>query len=163
MRVLIADDSTLVRDRLATLICELQGVELVGQTGNAPETLTAIRRLKPDVVILDIRMPGGNGIHILEKIKAHDASPIVIMLTAFPYPQYSKKCLEAGAEYFFDKATEFDSVAEVLEQLNGSRQVSHQPRARVETRGRANRCKDDYHPTKLRRARNHPRRGEGHH
>lgn len=115
MKVLIADDSTLVRDRLATLISELKDVELVGQTSSAPETLEAIQRLRPDVVILDIRMPGGNGIFVLEKIKARKAAPLVIMLTAFPYPQYRKKCLEAGAEYFFDKTTEFDRVAEVLD------------------------------------------------
>jgi DNA-binding NarL/FixJ family response regulator len=119
MKVLIADDSTLVRDRLATLISELKDVELVGQSGSALETLEAIQQLRPDVVILDIRMPDGNGILVLEKIKAREAAPAVIMLTAFPYPQYRKKCLEAGAEYFFDKTTEFDCVVEVLEQLNG--------------------------------------------
>jgi DNA-binding NarL/FixJ family response regulator len=43
--------------------------------------------------------------------------PVVIVLTAFPYPQYRKKCLQAGAKYFFDKSTEFEQVAEVIEQL----------------------------------------------
>jgi DNA-binding response OmpR family regulator len=68
-------------------------------------------------VILDIRMPGGNGIQVLEAIKTSTAAPVVIMLTAFPYPQYRKKCLEVGADYFLDKTTEFERVVEVLEQL----------------------------------------------
>ena len=119
MKVLIADDSALVRERLAALLCELEAVELVGQASNRRQTLEAIQRLRPDVVILDIHMPGGNGLQILETVKASESAPVVIMLTAFPYPQYRKKCLEAGAEYFFDKATEFDQVTEVLKQLSG--------------------------------------------
>lgn len=119
MKVLIADDSALVRERLAALISELEVVELVGLAGNAHETLEAIQRLKPDIVTLDIRMPGSNGIQVLKAIKMSPSAPVVIMLTAFPYPQYRKKCLELGADYFLDKATEFDRVTEVLRQLDG--------------------------------------------
>jgi DNA-binding NarL/FixJ family response regulator len=117
LKVLIADDSTLLRERLVGLICEIEGVEVVGQAGNAPEALEAIRQSKPDAVILDIRMPGGNGIQVLEALKKSSMEPVVIVLTAFPYPQYRKKCLQAGAKYFFDKSTEFEQVAEVIEQL----------------------------------------------
>ena len=126
MRVLIADDSTLVRERLATLISEIEGVELVGQAGDGREALKALARLKPDAVILDIRMPGGNGIQVLEAIKRNLAdSPIIIMLTAFPYPQYRQKCLAAGADYFFDKSTEFEQVALVLEELRDKQQLTN--------------------------------------
>ena len=121
MKVFIADDSALVRERLAALISEIEGVEVVGQAEDAPEVLEGIQQLRPDVVILDIRMPGNNGIQVLEAIKRSTAAPVVIMLTAFPYPQYRKKCLEAGAEYFFDKATEFEQVAEVLKKSKRSR------------------------------------------
>jgi YesN/AraC family two-component response regulator len=120
LKVFIADDSALVRERLAALISELEGVEVVGQAEDAPEALEGIQRLRPDAVILDIRMPGNNGIQVLEAIKKSTAAPVVIMLTAFPYPQYRKKCLEAGADYFFDKATEFDQVAEVLKKIQSS-------------------------------------------
>jgi DNA-binding NarL/FixJ family response regulator len=117
LRVFIADDSDLVRERLATMIAELEAVELVGQAEDAPGALEAIQGLKPDVAVLDIRMPGGNGIQILEEVKACEVAPVVIMLTAFPYPAYRKKCLEAGADFFFDKSTEFDRVAQVIQQL----------------------------------------------
>ena len=117
LRVFIADDSDLVRERLATLISELEAVELVGQAEDAHEALEAIQRLEPDVAILDIRMPGGNGIQVLEAVKVSGSALVIIMLTAFPYPQYRKKCLEAGAEYFFDKTTEFEQVAKVLGEL----------------------------------------------
>jgi len=117
LKVFVADDSTPVRERLVALISEIEGVEVVGQAGDAHEALEAIHRLRPDVVILDIRMPGGNGIQVIEAIKKKDAAPVAIILTAFPYPQYREKCLEAGAEYFFDKATEFERVAQVIKQL----------------------------------------------
>ncbi len=134
MKIFIADDSILVRERLAALISELQAVELVGQAGDVDETLGGIRQSRPDVVILDIRMPGGNGIQVLEAIKTCDVKPAVIMFTAFPFPQYRQKCLELGADYFLDKTMEFDRVAHVLEQLHGKIVAgSHQPQAEVET------------------------------
>jgi DNA-binding NarL/FixJ family response regulator len=117
LRVFIADDSVLVRERLQAQLAEMDGIELVGQSSNALEAIEAIRQLRPDVVILDIRMPGGNGIQVLEAVKQGDAPPVVSMLTAFAYPQYRTKCQAAGADYFFDKTTEFDDVLKVLEQL----------------------------------------------
>jgi CheY-like chemotaxis protein len=69
------------------------------------------------VAILDIRMPSGSGLQVLETIKQDTTSPVVIVLTAFPYPQYRTKCRELGADYFFDKATELDQVIEVLQTI----------------------------------------------
>lgn len=117
LKVFITDDSILVRERLVGLISELETVELVGQAESVPEAIEAIQRLRPDVVILDIRLPGGNGIEVLKAIKQNVPAPIVIMLTAFPYRQFYEKCREAGAEYFFDKASEFHHIVEVLKQL----------------------------------------------
>ena len=117
MKVLLADDSKLVRERLAVQLCELERVQLVGEADRIPGLIEQIHRLKPDVVVLDIRMPEGNGIQALEAVKKEPESPIVIMLAMLPYPQYRKRCLEAGAEFFFDKATEFDLVMQAVKQL----------------------------------------------
>lgn len=124
MKVFIADDSSPVRQRLAAQLSELESVELVGQAGDAHAALKAICQLRPDVVVLDIRMPGGSGLQVLEALKRDTPAPTVIMLTAFPYPQYRRKCLEAGAEYFFDKTTEFERVARVLREMSESAAVS---------------------------------------
>ena len=69
-------------------------------------------------------MPGGSGIDVLREIKQNNQTPLVIVLTNYPYPQYRRKCMDAGADFFFDKSTEFDKVTEVLKQLkqNQSRQ-----------------------------------------
>jgi len=117
LRVYIADDSTLLRERLTARLAEMEGTELVGQSGHAAQAIEEIQRLQPDVAILDIRMPGGGGIQALAAIKKGAAPPVVIMLTAFAYPQYRIKCQAAGADYFFDKTTEYDAVFAVLEGL----------------------------------------------
>ncbi len=117
LRIFIADDSELMRERIATILSELDGILLVGQAGDGQQAVEEIQRLQPDVAILDVRMPGANGIQALEAVKALANPPLVIMLTAFPYPQYRHKCLASGADYFFDKASEFDRVAHVIANL----------------------------------------------
>ncbi len=96
---------------------DLPEVDVVGQAEDAPGTLDALRQVRPDVVILDIRMPGGNGIEVLREVKKMAPAPQVIMLTNFAYAQYRKKCKEAGADFFFDKSTEFEKLPQALEQV----------------------------------------------
>jgi DNA-binding NarL/FixJ family response regulator len=118
--VFIVDDSPVVRERLAHMISELPDTEIVGQADIAFEAINSIRRSKPSVVVLDISMPGGSGIYVLENIKKEKPAPVVIMLTNFAHDQYRQKCLQLGADYFFDKSTEFEKVIEVLRQRSGS-------------------------------------------
>ena len=117
MKVLIVDDSKVVRERLITMFSELKGVEVIGQAENSAEAVEAIQKSKPEAVILDIRMPGGSGIDVLKRIKKEKPNLLVIMLTNYPYPQYRKKCMDAGADFFFDKSTEFEKVIEVFRNL----------------------------------------------
>ena len=114
MKIFIVDDSELVVEKVRDLLSNIEGLEFIGQAANANDAVEAIERLKPDVVILDIRLIGGNGMNVLERIKKEHAPPVVIMLTNYPYPQYREKCRELGAEYFFDKVTEIESFVKVL-------------------------------------------------
>jgi DNA-binding NarL/FixJ family response regulator len=117
MRLFIADDSEILRSRLCDLLSEIEAIQVVGQAANAVETIEAIEDLKPDIVILDIRMPGGDGMLALEKIKKGTNPPKVIMFTNYPYLQYRKKCLDAGADFFFYKANEFEKLVDLLREL----------------------------------------------
>ncbi|MEW6376151.1 MAG: response regulator transcription factor [Thermodesulfobacteriota bacterium] len=99
------------------MLSELKGVEIIGQAESPKEAIEGIRKLKPNVVILDIRIPGGNGIDVLKEIKKDKPAPMVIILTNYPYPQYRKKCMDAGADFFFGKSTEFERIPEVLKKL----------------------------------------------
>jgi DNA-binding NarL/FixJ family response regulator len=112
--VFIVDDSPVVRERLLGLIAEVPNVEVIGQADIAFEAIHSIRRLKPDVVVLDLSMPGGSGIYVLENIKKDRPAPLVIMLTNFVHEQYRSRCLQLGADHFFDKSTEFQKVVDVL-------------------------------------------------
>jgi len=116
IRLFIADDSLIVREHLVTMLNGLVEVEIVGQTGTVAEAIVAISNLKPNVVILDLRMPGGSGIDVLHKIKKAEVEPIVIILTNYTFAGYRQKCLDAGADFFLDKSTEFDQIPELLEQ-----------------------------------------------
>jgi DNA-binding NarL/FixJ family response regulator len=117
VKVLIVDDSGEVRERIKILLAEVEMVEMIGEAENVQQAIEQIRQQGPDVIILDIRMPGGNGIDVLRAIEKKDRSPVIIMLTNYPYHQYERKCIDAGADFFFDKSREFEKVIEVL---NGS-------------------------------------------
>jgi DNA-binding NarL/FixJ family response regulator len=114
MTVFIADDSDPVRERLIALLSEIDGTELLGQATNYDEAVEGIRSLKPHVVILDIQMPGGSGIDVLKNIKQDSRPPVVLMLTNHASPQYRKKCMEWGADFFLDKSREFESLASIF-------------------------------------------------
>lgn len=118
MKVLIVDDSRLLRERLVSMISELSGIDVIAQEQDAAGAKNSIQALHPDVVILDIRLSEGNGIEVLKKIKKGRTAPVIIMFTNYPYPQYRKKCQEAGADFFFDKSAEFHKITGVLEKIN---------------------------------------------
>jgi len=118
MKVFIADGSSLLRRQLVELLCELEGLEVIGQARDAHETLSAIRALKPDVVTLDVQMPGGSGIDVLKKIRQDDPALVVIMLTNHASTPYRKKCLQAGADFFVDKAFGINEVKQIVQDLS---------------------------------------------
>jgi DNA-binding NarL/FixJ family response regulator len=125
VRVLVADNSALVRERLVALVSELETIELVDQAGSAGETLGCVDRHRPDVVILDSRMIVCNGLHLLKEIKASATAPVVIVLSTDPYPQYREMCKQLGADFFLDKDTEFDRVNKVLGTLEYEPNTPH--------------------------------------
>ena len=118
MKVFIVEDSALVCERLIDMLSDLAEVEIVGQAQSPPEAIRGIRGLAPDVVILDIRLNGGSGIDVLAEVKESSASPIVIVLTSYFYPEYRKKCMGLGAGFFFDKSADFAKIPGVLQRLS---------------------------------------------
>ena len=117
LTVYIVDDSDVMRERLAELISDIVGIKLAGQSGNPFDALQSIKAQHPDIVILDIRLPGKSGIDVLKDIKKESPPPIVIMITNYPYRQYRQGCMAAGADYFFSKIEEFDMIRETLSRI----------------------------------------------
>ena len=116
-KVLVVDDSPIVRERLVSLLLEVPGVEIAGQADRAAQAIEAIKTLRPSVVVLDISMPGGSGLVVLQALQDIKPSPLIIVLTNFSHEAYRTKCLQLGADYFFDKSTEFEEVKYILERL----------------------------------------------
>src|ERR1043165_7846907 len=117
MNVFIVDDSEPLRERLALAAAEIEGVTLVGLAGDARDAIESIRRLRPHVVLLDIRLSGGSGIYVLETIKHELPATSVLMFTAYATPQYRDRCLSAGADHFVDKNTGFARLIQILPRL----------------------------------------------
>ena len=117
MRVFIADDSSAVVERLADLLEEVPGAQLVGQAGDVPEAVHGIQKMKPDALILDLHMPGGSGLDVLRAIRTDHPDLYVVICTNYPYPEFREECLSAGANLFLDKSAEFEKIPSILREL----------------------------------------------
>ena len=125
MRVLVVDDAANVRQRLATLLRELDRVELVGGAADGNSALWLARTLAPDVVLLDLNLPGPSGIEVLWRLKMLAPAPVVIVLTNHATSDYRKACLDRGADFFFDKSKEFERMLEQLRRMRDEWSKKH--------------------------------------
>lgn len=112
--VYIVDDSPLIRKRLLEMLSGLSDTRVIGEAGDAVEAMKGIRILNPDILILDIQLPGKSGIELLRDIRRAGIKTHVIVLTNFAYPQYRKECLEAGAAFFLNKVKDFERLPVAL-------------------------------------------------
>ncbi len=117
MKLLIVDDNIKYRERLASIISMIKGIEVAGQAGSVPEAIDALKRIEIDAVILDILMPGGSGLDVLHACKSISPAPLVIMFTAASMSEYRDKCFVLGADYFFEKSRDVKNMISVLAQL----------------------------------------------
>jgi DNA-binding NarL/FixJ family response regulator len=117
MKVFIADDSRVVVERLANLLEEVPGAQLVGQAGDVSQAVRGIQKMKPDALILDLQMPGGSGLDVLRAVRADYPHLCVLVCTNYPYPQYREECLTAGANFFLDKSADFEKIPAILREL----------------------------------------------
>ena len=105
IRVLIVDDDALVRTGLTMLLAGTDDIEVVGEAANGGEVEHAVAEHQPDVVLMDIRMPGMDGLAATEIVRGHDRSPEVIVLTTFDTDDHVLRALRAGASGFLLKDT----------------------------------------------------------
>jgi DNA-binding NarL/FixJ family response regulator len=117
MKVFIADDSGAVLKRLTDLLEEVPGAKLVGQASDVPEAVEGVQKLRPDVLILDLQMPGGTGLDVLRAIRVDHPHLHVLICTNYPYSQLREECIDAGANFFLDKSAEFEKIPTILREL----------------------------------------------
>lgn len=117
MKIVIADDSEMLRERIKESLKDIKEVEIVGEAKDGIEAVKIIEEKNPDFVLLDIRMPEMNGIEVLKKIKKGKSKTKVCIFTNYPYSQYKEKCIEEGADYFFDKNINFQEIKNLIVEL----------------------------------------------
>ncbi len=115
-RVLIADDSDFMLDRLEQTLSGVKDVELVAVCRNGTDALTAMRNLKPDVASLDNKMPGLKGVEVIRKIRKVDKEMKLILLTFYADAHYRELAMKAGADCFLSKSEDFEKIQEVIKQ-----------------------------------------------
>jgi DNA-binding NarL/FixJ family response regulator len=108
IRVLLADDQALIRAGFRVLLDSADGMEVVGEAANGADAVDLVRQLRADVVLMDIRMPGVDGLEATRRIAADDdlAGVKVIMLTTFESDEYVYQAIRAGASGFLVKDSE---------------------------------------------------------
>jgi DNA-binding NarL/FixJ family response regulator len=104
IRVILVDDHRMVREALSEALNRVPDIDIVGEAGNAEEAVGKIAVLKPDVVILDIRLPDINGIEVAARLSDSNLSPKIIALSAFSDKRFVTAMLRAGASGYVTKS-----------------------------------------------------------
>jgi two-component system response regulator DevR len=117
MRLFVADDSSMIRERILRMLIDVPNAQIVGEATDGEETLRGIPETNPDLVVLDLKMPKASGVEILPLIKGLSKPPLVMVLTNYATSRHREVCTKLGADYFFDKSTEFEKAIGVIETL----------------------------------------------
>jgi DNA-binding NarL/FixJ family response regulator len=115
-QLLIVDYSKLIRTRLRALLGRVEGVASIREAASLSEAMDSARQDPPTLVILDLALPDGLGTLIIKPLKQLSPTLRIAMLTLLVGPTYRERCLQLGADWFFDKAHEIDELLEVVRQ-----------------------------------------------
>ena len=115
--ILLVDDHEVVRMGLRTLLDRRPGMTVVGEAGTVAEAISAARRSRPDVIVMDIRLPDGNGVEACRQIRAEQPETKVIMLTSYADDEAVYGSIMAGAAGYLLKQTRGQNLAEAIERV----------------------------------------------
>jgi DNA-binding NarL/FixJ family response regulator len=117
LRILLVDDHEVVRVGVRALIERQQDMEVIGEAGTVREAITQAEQLAPDVVVLDIRLPGGNGLEACRQIKALRPDTRIIVLTSYPDDEVLFDAIAAGADGYVLKQIGSDELIRALQRV----------------------------------------------
>jgi len=123
IRVLLAEDQAMIREALAALLSFEDDIEVVAQVGRGDEVTQAALAAVPDVALLDIEMPGMDGLTAAAALQAALPSVKIVILTTFGRPGYLRRAMEAGASGFVVKDSPADRLARTIRQVLGGQRV----------------------------------------
>lgn len=123
IRVVLADDQALVRGALVALLSLEEGIDVVGQAGRGDELVALVDEVRPDVALIDIEMPGLDGISATARITAAHPQVACLIVTTFGRPGYLQRALAAGARGFIVKETPADELAQAVRDVHAGKNV----------------------------------------
>src|SRR5260370_18879960 len=137
IRVLIVDDHEMVREGLMAMLQPEPDFEVVGQTGSGAAVVELVETTRPDVVLLDARLPDVSGVEVCRRLKASHPAVAVVILTTFTDPDLVQECLQAGARGYVVKNVERFSLKESIRAVHrGEAVLAPQVGGQVIGRGR---------------------------
>jgi NarL family two-component system response regulator LiaR len=142
IRLLVVDDQTIVREGLAAILANYADVEVIGKAGDGIQAMDIIRKEKPDVVLLDMKMPNQDGLATIPKIKEFAPNTRILVVTAFPENDLVYQAIKAGALGYILKDATRDQLLQAIRDVNDGR-ASLQPSIAVKLIQEIN------HPTEL--------------
>ena len=124
IRVLLAEDQAMIREALAALLSFEEDIEVVAQVGRGDEVVRAALESKPDVALLDIEMPGMDGLTAAAELRRQSPGTKVVILTTFGRPGYLRRAMESGVSAFIVKDSPADKLAQTIRKvLDGQRVI----------------------------------------
>lgn len=124
IKILLADDENLIRDALASLLGLQEDLEVVAQAASGTEAIAAAAKHRPDVAVLDLQMPGADGIEVAEHLGREVPGCAAVIVTSHGRPGYLRKALEVGVRGFVPKTVSASVLADVVRQVHqGGRYV----------------------------------------
>ena len=123
IRVLLAEDQAMIREALAALLSFEDDIEVVAQVGRGDEVLKAANDTSPDVALLDIEMPGLDGLTAAAELKKRHPNTSIVILTTFGRPGYLRRAMESGVSGFIVKDSPADKLAQTIRQVKAGKKV----------------------------------------
>ncbi|HEY5310016.1 MAG TPA: response regulator transcription factor [Casimicrobiaceae bacterium] len=121
IRIVIADDHAILRQGVRQILLAQSDMDVVGEAANYSEVMQQVRREECDVLLLDIAMPGKNGIDTLKQVKQEYPKLSVLVLSMYPEDQYAIRALKAGASGYLTKVTAADQLVHAIRQVTRGR------------------------------------------
>jgi NarL family two-component system response regulator LiaR len=123
IKVVIVDDHPVVRNGIANMLLVFDDIELAGEAEGGPDLLAQLQNIAPDVILMDVAMPGMDGLETTREVLARYTEMKIVMLTTFPKGDVVREALEAGAVGFFTKNAEIDTLANAIRAVHAGQTI----------------------------------------
>lgn len=127
-KTLIVEDNATFRQSLKEVLHTRFPSVVVGEAQDGDEAFQKIDALVPDIIFMDIKLPGENGLHVTQKVKTKYPEAIIIILTYYDSPEHRKAADQCGADYFLPKGTSTEKIVELVQSILSEKGLdSHDP------------------------------------